>query len=337
MGDTYVPYQFVEGTITTSPSPTAEAASADYGRSVGSDRAHTLKASGQIKQESTEQNKDPLTVAVINKEITSDEADAIERNVSYATINQFKAWCDDAVRHYNDAANAKPADTQQMKRFKTIIDLAVAYAEYKQATAANHNDKALLANKAQYAKTGGTNWFTGLFKSGAAESTKDYDTTIAKTYGYDKGDNVQLDINAILNKYDRSKVDGIVSTYNDVGAFLADKYLMSVMARDQATAEDAYNQFEDAYTHATDQLGDISLSAAHNLITYSFYNTLRNRTDAPPDDKRIAQNMLSSVDYNSLVRAVNVKDGITPSDRQHKVVLGSLSSLGGWLPNVRRR
>lgn len=337
MGETYVPYQFGEGAITTSPSPADETAAAKFGRSAGRDRVHELEASGQIKQESTAQNKDPLTEAVIAKKITSDEADAIARNVDYATMNQFQAWCNDAVKHYNNAKNAKPADTQQMQRFKTIIDLAVAYAEYKQGTATNPKDKELLKNKAQYAKTGGTNWFTALFRSGAAESTKDYDTTIAKTYGYDKGANVQLDINAILNKYDRSKVDGIVDTYNDVGAFLADKYLMSVMASDPATAKDAYDQFEDAYTHATDQLGDVSLSAAHNLITYSFYNTLRNRTDTPPDDKRIAHNTLSGVDYNSLVKAVNVKDSITPSDRQHKVVLGSLSSLGGWLPNVRRR
>ena len=169
MGDTYIPEQFGEGVSTTSSAN--EAALTKQGRLAGSDRVHALKASGQVKQEPAEQKDDPLTVAVINKEITSDEADAIERNVNYATIDQFKAWCDDAVRHYNNAANAKPADTQQMKRFKTIIDLAVAYAEYKQATAANHNDKKLLANKAQYAKTGGTNWFTGLFKSGAAEST----------------------------------------------------------------------------------------------------------------------------------------------------------------------
>ncbi len=333
MGDAYVPYQFGEGAITTSPSPVNEAALAESGKSAGSGRAHTLRT-GRVKQEPTEQ-KDPLTEAVINKEITSDEADAIARNVDYATIDQFKAWCDEAGKQYKAAASKN--DTQQMNRWQTVIDLAVKYAEYKQATATYTDDKRLLANKAQYAKTGGTNWFTAAFRRGAAEQTKDYDTTIAKTYGYDKGANVQLDINAMLNKYDRSTVNGIESTYKDVGAFLAGKYLMSVMASDPATAKDAYDQFEDAYSHATQQLGGVSLQAAHNLITYSFYNTLRDRTDTPTDDKQTAQNMLSSVDYNSLVRAVNVKDGTTISDRQHKIVLGSLSSLGGWLPNVHRR
>lgn len=333
MGDTYVPYQFGEGAITTSPS--SEAGAAKFGRSAGSDRKHELEVRSQIKQESTEQKNDPLTEAVINKKITSDEADAIADYVNHKPIRQFKEWCDEAGRQYKEAASKN--DAQQMKRWQTIIDLIVKYAEYKQGTANNYNDRTLLANKAQYAKTGGTNWLTGAIRRGAAESTEDYDTTIAKTYGYDKGDNVQLDINAILNKYDRNKVNGIVNTYNDVGAFLAGKYLMSVMASDPATAKDAYDQFEDAYAHATNQLGGVSLSAAHNLITYSFYNTLRDRTDTPTEDKQTAQSMLSRVDYNSLVRAVNVKDGITPSDRQHKVVLGSLSSLGGWLPNVRRR
>lgn len=330
MGDTYIPEQFGEGAITTSSAN--EAVLANQGRSAGSDRAHTLRT-GRVKQEPIEQD-DPLTEAVIDGKITSDEADAIADYVNSKPIDQFKRWCDEAGRQYKAAASAN--DTQQMNRWQAIIDLAVKYAEYKQATAANRDDKKLLANKAQYAKTGGTNWFTGLFKSGAAEQTKDYDTAIAKTYGYDKGANVQLDINAILNKHDRSTVNGIVSTYNDVGAFLAGIYLMSVMARDPATAKNAYDQFEDAYSHATQQLGNVSLQAAHNLITYSFYNTLRDRTDTPTDDKQTAQRMLSSVDYNSLVRAVNVKDSITPSDSRHKVVLGSLSSLGGWLPKVHR-
>ena len=340
MGDTYIPPQFGEGAQTTEL-PNA-ASLATQGKDAGmrarysandtvskNKAAQTARNSAAYNGSAATANLDPLVSAEQSKILSSADAEAIRTHVDNDDMSAFKAWADSINNNYTTAT--KRNQVAEAKRFSRIAEYTKKYVEYKQNNNTDRGDMQLYKDKYNYISRGG-GLITGLFNKSATEATSGYNNYVAETYNYNPDSDAQLSIATIIGEHDLSNANGITQAYNAVGRELANLYLTSVASTDEAQAKAAFDKFNAAYSHAITSLGYVGKAAAHNLITYCFYNTLLNSDVAPTDDKEYAHNMLSTVDYDSLVGAVN-----TVSDSRQKHILGSLSSLGGWLPKLHRR
>ena len=347
MSDAYVPQQFTEG-LQTQELPEA-AQLKEQGTTAGVERAYAINTKGSNPagsavmdrtREQAKANVDALSTFIADYDLDVTDKDAIQTYATASTLKEFKEWVDARVKDYNNSN--KDGNMAQAKRAANIIAATRAYLEWLLADSSRQNgltNVTDLAAKYSYVNEG------HIFKLHDANKYDHdrYDADMAKHYGYDKLNDVQVTIDSLI---DTTSPDAQIQSYDAIGRELAKLYMVSVMAYDNNMATDAYNKFMQGYRRAKDRLSLLSSAdTAHNFITYCFYSALITEPDASDDDITTAANMKAQGDAirNNLIAAVRAGPSnarVTdnqgtppPSDMRVK----HIRALGGWLPAMTRR